>query len=469
MPERYDLGPLSQLSMPSETKARKLSNLQRQQAMQINAAQEQRAAALAPHQLEASRLGNLATQQNIAASKQNIATAQQQNKVKLAEAYQKVGDLASQTWYAVKRKYGDDPEALNMHRRNLVGSVTNVMSKLPGGTQAAEKFKAKVAEDPSFLDTMAAQYDASQSAKRGAIQPKVDKITRPFFDPVTQKYYETGSRITTPDGTVVNVPPKGAKGASTVDELLSVQRSLAESKGKKDYEILANQWRDTTKGLPQRREKVMKEIGTLEQAKTALENMPTGMGAETALATAKIASWITGGEVKNDDFVAQAEALRSLTQDFVALRIADTKGAVSEAEFNTFIKSVPSLLMSKKGNTWVLAKMEQMARFEAEYLNALDRIDRMGGTVEDKRQALSEFQDDRFARLDAFGAELKAGAEALTKQIGGESATVSTLFKAMTGGVMQKPAAAQATQSPQRNAKGALGSLRERYPRGGSQ
>jgi hypothetical protein len=409
MPERYDLGPLSQLSMPSETKARKLSNLQRQQAMQLNAAQEQRAAALAPHQLEASRLGNLATQQNIAASKQNIATAQQQNKLKLAEAYQKVGNLASQTWYAVKRKYGDDPEALNMHRRNLVGSVTNVMSKLPGGTQAAEKFKAKVAEDPSFLDTMAAQYEATQTAKRGGT-PTSSEGPRDSKNPETGLWHKE-SRVTFDPSTQSYKTTYVGQGHAKEEDLYRGEGLKEEAKQ------AAKTWGGKG-GVVETAEASIPELqsarASMEQFQALNEETPTGFGAELGYKATALLNFLAPSRVRDND-AANAAALRTVSMDMLAARFNMAKGAISDMEFSAFANSIPSLMNSERGNDLIIATMRQLNDFSFERAMAIRRINSGPGDSQDKKELLREFDEMQRKAIKAAGKALKKEVEEIKK------------------------------------------------------
>lgn len=405
MPETYNLGPLSQLSMPSETKARKLSNLQRQQAMQINAAQEQRAAALAPHQLEASRLGNLATQQNIAASKQNIATSQQQNKVKLAEAYQKVGDLASETWYAVQRKYGDDPEALNMHRRNLVGSVTNVMSKLPGGTQAAEKFKAKVAEDPSFLDTMAAQYEASQIAKRGGTPSSSE-------GPSNSKNPETG--LWHKESRVTFDPSTRSYKTTYVGQGHASEEDLYRGEGfKEDVKQASKVWGGKD-GIVATAEASIPQLqsarASMEHFRELNEETPSGPGAEIGYKVTALANFLMPNKVR-DEASANADALRSISMDLLADRFNMAKGAISDMEFTAFARSIPSLMNSKRGNDLLLATMSQLNEFAFERAQKIREINAQPGNSTAKRNALAQFDAEQRIRIKSAGKALKAEIE----------------------------------------------------------
>ena len=416
MPERYDLGPLSQLSMPSETKARKLSNLQRQQAMQISAAQEQRAAALAPHQLEASRLGNLATQQNIAASKQNIAaskqniaTSQQQNKVKLAEAYQKVGDLASQTWYAVQRKYGDDPEALNMHRRNLVGSVTNVMSKLPGGAQAAEKFKAKVAEDPSFLDTMAAQYEASQTAKRGGT-PTSSEGPRNSKNPETGLWHKESRVMFDPSTRSHEITYVGQGHASEED--------LYRGAGfEEEAKQAAKTWGGKG-GVVETAEASIPELqsarASMEQFQALNEETPTGFGAELGYKATALLNFLDPSKVRDND-AANAAALRTVSMDMLAARFNMAKGAISDMEFSAFANSIPSLMNSERGNDLIIATMRQLNDFSFERAMAIRRINSGPGDSQDKKELLREFDEMQRKAIKAAGKALKKEVEEIKK------------------------------------------------------
>ena len=403
MPERYDLGPLSQLSMPSETKARKLSNLQRQQAMQISAAQEQRAAALAPHQLEASRLGNLATQQNIAASKQNIATAQQQNKVKLAEAYKKVGDLAAETWYAVQRKYGDDPEALNMHRRNLVGSVTNVMSKLPGGTQAAEKFKAKVAEDPSFLDTMAAQFEAKNAAsRRSGGTPSSSEGPRNAQNPETGLWHKE-SRVTFDPSTRSYKTTYVGQGHASEEDLY--RGAGFEEEAKQASKVWGGKG-----GIVATAEESIPELqsarASMEQFRQLNEETPSGPGAEIGYKITALANFLVPHKA-GDKASANANALRSVSMDMLAARFNMAKGAISDMEFTAFANSIPSLMNSKRGNDLILATMSQLNEFAFERAQKIREINALPGSATDKRNALAEFDAEQRIRIKDAGKALK--------------------------------------------------------------
>lgn len=66
-----------------------------------------------------------------------------------------------------------------------------------------------------------------------------------------------------------------------------------------------------------------------------------------------------------NDTATGATRLRTLTQDFVKERLAATKGAISDKEFETFIGSVPNLLQTVDGYKQVLGFMERMAKLKA--------------------------------------------------------------------------------------------------------
>ncbi len=173
----YDLGPVSRISMPSETRERKLGNLQRQQELQ-----------LAPQRLALH-------QQQVDVSKGNLALAQQQEqRMQQASQMQQVQqrqDVSKQVLQQVSENaYGlftTTEEGSDERKRGMQGiymQASDAFSQL--GPQAKERFDAAV--NQYGLDTLlkmeAQKYSSAMTAKRGAAPKPYEQPNKvgPVYD-----------------------------------------------------------------------------------------------------------------------------------------------------------------------------------------------------------------------------------------------------------------------------------------------
>lgn len=110
---------------------------------------------------------------------------------------------------------------------------------------------------------------------------------------------------------------------------------------------------------------------TLAEAKLIAQDQPDifgalatqTSGARKAALTLMRAMGVSSNDPLMADFAdkeADVDQIRSFTQDFVKTRLAATKGAISDKEFDTFIASVPNLLQSEGGYLKLLNQMESM-------------------------------------------------------------------------------------------------------------
>jgi len=110
---------------------------------------------------------------------------------------------------------------------------------------------------------------------------------------------------------------------------------------------------------------------TLAEAKLIAQDQPEifgalanqTSGARKATLTLMRAMGVSSNDPLMSDFAnkeASVDQIRSFTQDFVKTRLAATKGAISDKEFDTFIASVPNLLQEQGGYLKLLNQMESM-------------------------------------------------------------------------------------------------------------
>jgi len=177
MPQRYDLGPVQQGYLPSETKARKLSNLQQQQELQ----------------LEPLRLAQ--QQQQIDVSKGNLALAQQQEqRMQQASRMQQLQQRKNMTKQVLQQvsenAYGlltTTEEGSEERKRGMQGiymQASDAFSQL--SPKAKESFDAAV--NQYGLDTLikmeAQKYGSTLTSKRGAAPKPYEQPNKvgPVYD-----------------------------------------------------------------------------------------------------------------------------------------------------------------------------------------------------------------------------------------------------------------------------------------------
>ena len=136
-------------------------------------------------------------------------------------------------------------------------------------------------------------------------------------------------------------------------------KTLAEGLAEADLEIINN-------GTA-----AQNNLGTISEARLVLSepgNDITGFGAETVTEAKSAMLSLMGalGVSENDSLyqklsqeTAAANLYNMFTQEFVKVRMAATKGAITEREFATFIASVPNLLQTTEGYKQVLDTMER--------------------------------------------------------------------------------------------------------------
>jgi len=180
---------------------------------------------------------------------------------------------------------------------------------------------------------------------------------------------ELGSRTKeNPEGRIIsNVELEGLEKREKppVQVTLSEQResALAKSVGEDVAEEVSDQIRKAGDAMDMR--------STIAEAKLIAQDQPEifgalanqTSGARKAALTLMRAMGVSSNDPLMADFAekeASVDQIRSFTQDFVKTRLAATKGAISDKEFDTFIASVPNLLQSEGGYLKLLNQMESI-------------------------------------------------------------------------------------------------------------
>lgn len=422
MPQTYDLGQRQRAYLPSETQARQISNLERQQMMGLRAAQEQRAAALAPHQIESTRLGNQLKQEQIIDAPVNRAAkkASTQN-IKIQSADQ-ARVLESET-----------DKRLSLHANNI---IENTQPGTPEYTHAVAQFHNDIQSladqfekiDPNLFGGMTklkrrlATSNPDDLVKEFAIRGKQYKeLAKGARKPEIREHEDAVYEVPQPDGTVkygrgytgTYVNGQLAARQPLNSQLFDSAEEAAESKvaAERSAKRKDKQWGTVTEKAEEVYDQTRTQGALVDQMETILEGVRTGQGAQIGVAAKNMVRFFGGEDAVSDNELANISALKALTQDMVAQRIALTKGAVSEMEFKSFIDAVPNLLQTPEGNATILSVMRQMNNFakkRAMAIREIDVNDDLYPKLSDKRRAVLAF-DTNFENNEAkeFKSRLK--------------------------------------------------------------
>ena len=119
-----------------------------------------------------------------------------------------------------------------------------------------------------------------------------------------------------------------------------------------------------------------------ERAVELLQTVPTGFGEEAILTAKKIGKTIgnlIGVDIKSED-IANAEELQSILGDQIMSRIADTKGAVSDAEMRLFTQYSASFGKTPEGNQRIMRFALAMVERDAEVADMVRQLRKQGAT-----------------------------------------------------------------------------------------
>jgi hypothetical protein len=211
-----------------------------------------------------------------------------------------------------------------------------------------EKFlNAAQSTDPVQLMKEAAEtYRTKRAAQRGA---SGRYRTGPIQHPETGLYYSASSQPATPDG----APAEYFGAPSTEPYSVTAERGkqavqLEADKKLEKYKVDVRRADDTFEAINKDATEARKSNRTIAQMAAVMKNgLKTGAGAELGAQLRKLVGFFGG--TATDDHEANVELFRQLSMDFVANRIAQTKGAVSDSEMKLFIDSIPTLSTSPEG------------------------------------------------------------------------------------------------------------------------
>ena len=377
-----------------------------------------------------------------------------QNKQRIQSLIKDFGDKTAQTAYGlsqtVKKGSPEHAQAAQMFQQAVMQEAQSLSEIDP---RLAQRMQKQIQEIPpvQFLEMNASTYGNALKLKRGAQRPhRIGEIQ----DPQTGLWHSNAQAY--PDGSMRYIG-KGSTVRPSLAQLSAEETvKLSADKALEDYKnrgkAAEKAWSGVIEAVTPAIEQNSKQLGLIRTTEAMVDGMPSGPMTNVAVGLEKMYSLVTGKSPEGKSIAAMAAAMESLTQDFVAQRIADTKGAVSEAEFNAFIKSVPGLMMTKEGMLFVLAKMDKMAKLERDYLEEAARINRNPNyDNEEKLQKLQEWQlgDERTKKLEEFGADLMSAKKEL-ERLGTRSTSLKDLVRAATGqGVSTDPGTQQAP-TPQR-------------------
>lgn len=131
---------------------------------------------------------------------------------------------------------------------------------------------------------------------------------------------------------------------------------------------------------------------------TAMQSILEGVNGDTLetgtltpfLTQAKALGLALGLELGDEDLrsdVARAQTFSAISMDLVAkARIAETKGSVSNREFDAYIASVAGLSQTVEGNRFMLKIMEKFARRKL-------AMGQFAGQVRDKRITMAQYEE----------------------------------------------------------------------------
>ena len=346
----YDLGPVSRISMPSETRERKLGNLQRQQDLQ----------------LEPLRLAQ--QQQQIDVSKGNLALAQQQEqRMQQASRMQQLQQRKNMTKQVLQQvsenAYGlltTTEEGSEERKRGMQGiymQASDAFSQL--SPKAKESFDAAV--NQYGLDTlikMEAQKYGSTIASKRPTSPKTYEISRPIE--VEDGVYEGGVEIIHPVTHQRTVLPRGKK-FSSYEDLPSAKRAGAEKGAEQEAKNASDRKDASLEDATAKYEEAASSNRSLAQLEALVLDTNTGQGAKFNNAIQNTLAYL--GMPFDEKMTTNFAAFNSISMDQVAARINATKGAVSDMEMKLFLESVPSLATTPAGNLVIIEGLRQLNNY----------------------------------------------------------------------------------------------------------
>ncbi len=383
----YDLGPVSRISMPSETRERKLGNLQRQQELQLapqRLAQQQQ-------QIDVSK-GNLALAQQQEQRLQQASQMQnvQQRQEVLKQALQQVSESA----YGLFTTTEEGSEERKRGMQGIYMQASDTFSQLGG--DAKKRFDAAV--DQYGLDTLLKM----EAQKYGsAMQPKTSGLVTQKVTKPTQHnglWYEGGAFTVDPRSQQQVFTPHG-DGVESISELPSVRAAAAEKGAEQEAKNASDRKDAALEGATAKYEEAASSNRSLAQLEALVLDTNTGQGAKFNNAIQNTLAYL--GMPYDEKMTTNFAAFKSVSMDQVAARINATKGAVSDMEMKLFMESVPSLATTPAGNRVIIEGLRQLNNYAMKRSQFIREQEDLPPTQFSK--AVRQWDADQKKANEAFG------------------------------------------------------------------